>query len=801
MVKRPLVWMLCAYLVGMYLAWQGAVYSVLFILIWLLGLVIYVFMFRVKNTFINVHDKFLWCLPLLILIGFFALKDQTAEPMLSKAFDQKVICELTGNINMIVKKQWGKALYLKNNSVFLPTGEEYLCENVIVFCYDEQGSGKKPQESLTRNYRIGNLITVHGTLRKFSTPGNPGQFNEKLYYRIENIDYKMEADSISVKNAGYSKFHLQLDRLKDKLLAVYQGILSDKEAGTVIAMLLGDKYLLDDEIKQLYQVNGISHILAISGLHVSLLGMFMFWLLKKIKIPILPATLLTIFFIYCYGVLTNFSVSTNRAVVMMTVMLLSGLFGKTYDMLSSLALSALIILFQNPLQILSAGFLLSFGAVLGIAVIYPCLQKIFPTKHPILSSLYISISAQITTTPFVAYFFYQFPTYSILTNLIILPFITVLTLNSLFAGIAGAICKPLGMFLIGGSNYILKFNEEVCRIGNKLPGNLIATGKPELLHILIYIVLIMVFIRCVQRYDKKWMVLIPVAALILFLIPGRSKGLDITMLDVGQGDAIYIESKNKTTYLIDGGSSDVVKVGINRIQPFLLSQGTDCLDYAIMSHSDKDHVSGLEELIEAGRIKINTLVLPAISNKDESYLTLETLARSRKIAILYISTGDYIMDGDMHIFCLHPIVGDAAESANAYSTVLSVTYGKFDMLFTGDLQQDGEEEVVRLLKDKTIWKEYFKGNAEEFALISDYDVLKVAHHGSKYSTMIEFLRLIRPEISLISCGKDNFYGHPHKELLTRLKDMNSKILITYETGAISIKTDGKMMTVREYKNE
>ena len=825
MIKRPLVWLLAAYLAGMYLA--GQKFSVILVILSMLiiVLIIYIFMFRVKRKLINRRDGFLWVLPLQLLLGFYAMRGQVTVPILYQAFEQEIFCELTGNITMIVEKQWGRALYVKNNVVSLSEGDPYLCENVIVFCYDDQNNfeknslsnsqsnsqnnSKNNSQSITQNnsqnnsssnsnvmnYLVGNQITVQGTLQKFLEASNPGQFNEQLYYQIENIDFKLEAEQITIIDSGYSKFHAILGRIKNKLIRVYDTILSAKESGTLIAMLLGEKYLLDDEIKQLYQQNGISHVLAISGLHISLIGMFIFHLLKKCKVPIAIATFLSIFFIYSYGVLTNSSISTNRAVVMMTVMLFSALVGKTYDMLSATALSALLILLQNPLQILSAGFLLSFGAVIGIAIILPSLRILFPTKNTLFSSLFISVSAQATTTPLILYFFYQFPVYSIITNLLILPCITILTLTSILAGIAGTIYLPLGIFLIGGSNYILKFYEWVCSIGSNMPGNLITVGKPDMLRITLYVILLSIFVWGTRRYGKKYLLVIFFAAILMLFVPESNVGLEITILDVGQGDAIFMESENGITYLIDGGSSDVSKVGINRIQPFLLSQGVGEIDYAIMSHSDKDHISGLKELIEKEQIDVKNLILPNIVNKDEAYIELENLANEHGITLRYIEAGDAIEDGEIKIICLHPTVDYNATSSNAYSTVLSICYGDFDMLMTGDLEQDGEELITKLLKDTDALAGY------AISPVADYDVLKVAHHGSKNSTFDEFLQIINPEVSIVSCGLDNSYGHPHEELLDRLNQIGSDIKITYESGAIMIKTDGEKLEIQEYLQE
>lgn len=900
LIRRPMVWILVAYMAGMFLASQRISVVIIVAVFLLYYLSCYVLMYRVKNQFINSKDQFLWGLPLLLLLGLWSMSGHLKKPELYGAFDQEITCELTGQITMVVEKQSGRALYVKNNRVLLPDGNEYLCENVIVSIYDkktqynadkysdrninsntdrgtdiesdstdinsdssrdnnianritylnntsdikDEEKSKNSRNSRNSNYGnnvsyrykdnslnnssnlsnniktsdasylVGNKITVQGTLHKFTKANNPGQFDEQLYYQIENIDFKLIADEITIIDSRYSIFHIILSKLKSRLMKVYSSMLPEKESGALIAMLLGDKYLLDNEIKELYQENGISHILAISGLHITLIGMSVFYLLKKLKLPILFAGFASILFIYSYGILTNFSVSTNRAVVMMIVMLLSTLLGKTYDMLSATALSALIILLQNPLQIYSAGFLLSFGAVLGIACILPCLNHLFPSKNSLTGSLKLSLSAQIATAPFICYFFYQLPTYSILTNLIILPFVTILTLSSILAGLAGLISMSLGIFLIGGANYILKFYEWLCKLGSRLPGNLITVGRPEPMRLLLYVLFLITFLWVVKRYHKKYSLVLLIGAFIILILPQKIRGLEVTMLDVGQGSSIYMESRSGTGYLIDGGSSDVKKVGTYRITPFLLSSGVDSIDYVIMTHSDSDHINGISELITEGKIAIRYLLMPDIGNKDEAYLELETLAKEHDISVKYIKAGDMIQDGKLNILCLHPVQNYIPVSTNSYSTVLSVRYGEFDMLLTGDLEADGEEQLLKRPEGQSSsqstadqeGKSLGQGRSGyngvcngEVALLDDYDVLQVAHHGSKSSTSEEFLALIKPELSLISCGKNNRYGHPNEELLERLRQAENDIKITYQSGAITLLIDGKRMQIKEYQ--
>lgn len=798
MIKRPFLWGIVAFVVGILQAWRKV--PLLYIALLALGcwLLTYLLIFRIKR-FVNRQDYFLWGLPMLLLLGFLSMTDRMKPPDMDMAFEIKEDCSLTGEITMIVKKSWGMAYYLKNNKITLPDKEIYLVEEIIVNEYTQ--GFQKHQEG--NEYLVGNLITVSGTIKKFSKNTNPGGFNEHFYYKSQNIAYKVNAEQITIVDGNYSKYHSILNNIKEKLIQVYNTILPEKEAGTLIAMVLGEKYLLGDEVKALYQENGISHILAISGLHVSMLGAAIYYMLRKLRMGLLVSTVMSLVFVYSYGILTNFSVSTNRAIVMYSILLLAKLIGKTFDILSALSLSAFLILLQNPMELFGAGFLLSFGAILGIAIFLQCLNSLYEPKNILLKGVYVSISAQAFTLPFVLYYFFQIPIYSVFINLLVLPLTNLLMLTALVAGILGLLSMSLGIFLAGGANYVLKFYEVICRLGSNLPGNLITIGRPDVIRIWVYFVILLIFIIGARWYSKKRILVFMAVAVIVLIIPRPREGIVVTMLDVGQGEAIFIESDSKTTYFIDGGSSDVSQVGRYRITPYLLSRGTDELDYAIVTHTDMDHVSGLIELIEGEQISIKCLVLPETTVKNETYLKLEALAIDKSIKIKHIVYGDMIIDGVMRMTFLHPAIGYHPASNNDYSAVISLSYGEFDMLLTGDIEDKGESELIEFLKkqEEVDIEHNIKVNKDNDILSSiqtDYDVLKVAHHGSRYSTGTEFLKITKPELAIISAGKNNSYGHPHKELLERLDEMESEAVITYESGAITIKTDGKMYMVIEY---
>ena len=257
--------------------------------------------------------------------------------------------------------------------------------------------------------------------------------------------------------------------------------------------------------------------------------------------------------------------------------------------------------------------------------------------------------------------------------------------------------------------------------------------------------------------------------------------LEVTFLDVGQGDGIFLKTYNGINIMIDGGSLSVDDAAKYRIVPFLKYKGISRIDYVFVTHADYDHISGIVEMLKNSNvngIKIKNLILPDIRLKDENYQSLIETALRNNIKVLYIMSGKVLQFGDVKFKCIYPNITDSAEDRNDYSTVLSVKYNKFSMLLTGDIS----EKVENKIKDK---------------VESHYTILKVAHHGSKYSTTEKFLSWINPDYSVISVGENNLYGHPHKELLKRLEKSGSSVLRTDKSGGITIKSEGESMVIEK----
>lgn len=501
-----------------------------------------------------------------------------------------------------------------------------------------------------------------------------------------------------------------------------------------------------------------------------MIGLFLFQMLKRLRIHHNLASLICIAMIYLYGIMTGFSVSTNRAVVMMCLSLASCLVGRTYDSKSALAASGIWILLQQPYQLFQSGFLLSYLAVTGVVWLYPLCKEyldwLFPdfikkmeqkakseyhsigvAFYRILkifgNSLLISCCIQLITLPVLLCSFYELASLAPIINLFVLPLSSLLIIMAILVGIVGTFCLPVGYFLAGSVHVILAFYHFLCEIFQKIPGQNVITGCPRPWQTVAFVLLFIAFFYGVSRKIHKLagvLVLLAVAV-ILFRVP--VSGLQVTMLDVGQGDSIFWETREGVTCLVDGGSSSVRGVGTYRILPFLKYSGVQKLDYCFMTHMDEDHINGIQELVKAcqepGAVKIKTMVFPRLSNPDDTYKEMVQEVEKAHIRVVYMERGGQLESGSMKITCMHPDNGFLSEDRNSASLVLELTYDSFAMLLTGDVDMEGEAYMLSHMAESK----------------NSYDVLKVAHHGSKSSTGKEWLERIQPKNAFLSCGRKN----------------------------------------------
>lgn len=512
-------------------------------------------------------------------------------------------------------------------------------------------------------------------------------------------------------------------------------------------------------------------------------------LLKRKKCAIVLAALVII----CYGAMTGFGVATRRAVIMMLVSYTAVLIGRTYDMLSAASLSAILILAFHPLEIRNSGFLLSFGAILGISVVYPALHSVLDEelqkkKRSLLVSIakpfLLSASIQLVTFPVVLNSFYEYPSYSILLNLIVIPLVSLLAGLSMAAGLVGSIFIKAGAVFAGGIYVILELYEKLAVCFLKLPFSTVVTGKPQISYfILYYFILIGTLLLWNILHSKKvWLCLL----FLLFLpILPKNPGLMVTFVDVGQGDGIYFQTKENVDILVDGGSSNKKKLASFTLEPFLKSQGCKELDYVFISHLDDDHISGIMQLIdnmENGGIKIKTIVFGEGVVRDDAFEKVMKKITIAGIRICGMKREQSIELGKLKIRSIHPGKTEEGESdRNEASLALEVFYDEISFLLTGDMGA-AENEAAKFLDTK------------------EYTFLKVGHHGSNGSSSELFLEKVNPEYAIISCASKNRYGHPGKEATERLKKAGCKIFYTMSGGAVIVCTDGKKFTLDYFKD-
>ncbi len=646
--------------------------------------------------------------------------------------------------------------------------------NFSVLAYTQKGT----------SYPIGCELSLYGTIYRLSPDDNPGQFDGECYYQSQGILYTFQAEEV-LGFSGIDQLRENITCIRETLAEKLDTIYEERDAGILKAVLLGDKSALRDEDRLLYQKNGISHLLSISGLHISMIGVSIYHLLRKLNLTFWEAGIPSGIFIIAYGIMSGFGISTLRAICMFLVMLLGDILGRAYDMASALSLAMLIVLIQNPLQAGQAGCLLSFGAVLGICCVYPILQSVWEPKGKIAKAAVFSLSMSLVTYPVTVHFFYEYPLYSILLNFIVVPCMSV-AMGCAGAGMLTACILPKIGEIIGiPAHLVLSFYEMIGTWTAKLPFAVVRLGAEEPWQLIVYYLLLCISLAGLWYGRRRIYTFLLPLALVIVTLRFRSP-LEFTVLDVGQGDCLYLRMPSGTTCLIDGGSTGVKNVGKYRILPYLKHEGVSKLDYIILTHLDEDHISGVRELLEMydtmDRVEIGQVLFPDIKNTDEQYEELWELTEEQGIKAGKIGAGDKIYEEDFMMECIYPVKGEYTEDKNGSSTVLHVTYQEFSMLLSGDLGFDGEEELLRRNS------------------LKDIDVWKVSHHGSKYSGGKEFLEVIRPQLGLISVGK-NFYGHPSGEILERIHDAGCLVETTIDSGALMLQSDGEQFSLSLQRGE
>ena len=701
----------------------------------------------------------------------------------------------------------------------------------------------------------GSQIHLTGTAECLEEARNPGQFSYRMYYRGLGIRNRVTADQIVISEGKSSPLRSQAECFRAYATAVFQEICVPEDAGIFQAILLGDKSGLSEELRERFQDNGIAHILAVSGLHVSLIGMSVYSALRFWGISYGWAGLGASALLTFYGFVTGFGASVFRAVFMVEVSCLAAYLGRSYDLLSALSLSLILQAWQSPYLLFSAGLQLSYGAVAAIGLETERLRKAGKKrkereeeeekkgKKKGYETLMLSLAIQLYTMPIQLYHYFTFPMLGIFLNLIVIPLLTYAAGSGLLAlgiysiafaggkiggmGIGSSIAGVLSAFwgaasgiseipeipevfriaasaCTGPGHYVFQLYEWLCIQVERVPFHSIVAGRPEMWKIgVFYVALGIRYVWSVgearDNLERKGIFLFPkdwnaqgkisvfIAVAVVFLVVQPVHGFQIWFLDVGQGDGVFLRTRDEAI-LSDCGSSQDKKIGKNVLEPFLKSQGIRTLDWILVSHADADHTNGIEWLLkEEPDIRVRNLALPAAGKGQEAYEKLEILARKRGAEVYYLHQGETVRAKRLALRCLYPEAGEKpAEERNSHSLVFDVRYGKFSMLLTGDIGVEDEGEILEMEEDK-------KG--EKVTL------LKAAHHGSNGSSSEEFLECFSPAFTVLSYGEGNTYGHPAPEAVERLEQTGTEIWRTPDSGAVNVWTDGKRMYIKGYKKQ
>lgn len=458
--------------------------------------------------------------------------------------------------------------------------------------------------------------------------------------------------------------------------------------------------------------------------------------------------------------------------------------------LSTVATTAVLILLYNPYIICDVGFILSFGGTIGIILLNKPITEWFNKKffllkdnkifEYILEMLTVTLSAQIILTPVMWYYFNNISLISIITNLLVGPFTGIITILGLIVYFLSLIFFSLGK-ICSYSVYILIsiiiFISQICA---KVPFGNLTLPTPSLLFIITYYLIVYVIFRKKIKFIesplnslKRKIVNILVSILIIlqiFISIVPQNYIEVNMIDVGQGDSCLIKTNNYNI-LIDGGGSENsdYDVGNSILVPYLLDNTNGIIDLMVISHFHEDHAEGCIAVLE--NLKVRKILIGTQPKQTELYDKVLKISKEKSIPTIKVVEGDTISMDNLKFEVLYPNEEiQIPEDLNNNSLVMKMDYYETSMLFTGDIEKEAENILVSESTDKL-----------------DIDILKVAHHGSKTSSINEFLQYVTPQIALISLSEDNKFGHPNEEVLNRINSNKCMIFRTDESGEISLK--------------
>jgi competence protein ComEC len=643
----------------------------------------------------------------------------------------------------------------------------------------------RSQDSIT----INDQVKVFGYVKELNhTFKNPSMTSWKWLKQLEGISGEFKGTIISVTQGesyieAWRKFLGK--RIEDS---------GTKYAGIIKALTIGDTTGLDGQTKELFLQTGTSHILAISGSNIGIVTAFFFFIARMLlRTSLLMrlrgddrkyAALFSIPFAILFMFTAGSSIPVIRATIMITVYMFSLYFKRTRHIENTVALSALAILMIYPHSIFMPTFQLTFVSVFSIILFTKTFYPHVWAWHPLLkwsfSSVLITISAMIGTFPVVLYHFYGINPIAFIHNIVAVPFMCIIAMPLALAGML----VPYGEYLLRLSGEIISVTIFILKHLNA--GYVYPLIRPTLFETMIYFIFLVSLFSIKEKLVRFIFIFILLPVLFIYsysVVKERfySSHLCLNFIDVGLGDSVLVEAPRGMRILIDGGGlySGDFDMGKSVLAPMLLAKRVLSLDYVINTHPHSDHYGGLLYILNHFHVKHFVAGTNPVS--DPAYNKILMAAEKKHIPVELWKRGDAIIfNNKMELRVLNPSRELTIENLNNRSLVISIGYGKNDFLLTGDIETTVEEELI----------------FSHFPLQAD--MLKIPHHGSKYSSSPYFLRATKPAVAVMSVGA-GIKGVPSEETLERYRSLSIPVLRTDRDGLVKICSDGERISYCTYK--
>lgn len=645
----------------------------------------------------------------------------------------------------------------------------------------------------------GDILEITGEFDEPSGARNYKGFDYKQYLKILGISGTIRANYINKEGKEYNILYyanlLHL-KIKENIEKTY----NQNSRPVILGVMLGDTSEINEETREDFSESSISHVLAISGLHVSYI-IYLVQISSKKIFGEKKSQIISIIVLLIYMSITGFGISVVRASIMGILMCISFLVYRKSDSLNNLSISCLIILIKNPFNILSTSFLFTYAGTIGVVFFRTIIQenieniKIknkkvqekylkFCKKHNyLIEAIAVAISAQLMTFPIIIIKYNMINLSFIITNLLICIVIGPLVIGGFVQIVITFISIKIGSAIAQIVQLPVQILILISKIGKNMTLINFKVITPDNYQIIIYYICLSIYYYLNQKKIKikikpkikKIIVLIILASILINKIPHN---LEIYFVDVSQGDCSFIVTPNNKTILIDGGGQRNFDVGKNTLLPYIFDRKKSQIDYCIISHFDFDHCGGI--LYIMNEIKIKKMIIPKQFEDSENYQEFKKIVNMKKINVIEVEAGQRIkIEKDLYLDILWPCSENIVNQnvLNNNSLVFKLVNKNFSILYTGDIEE---------IAEKAILKKYSKN-----LNVLEANILKVAHHGSKTSSTIEFIQAVKPQIALIGVGENNTFGHPSENTLNKLENINCKIYRTDELGEICINVKSK----------